>query len=223
MPRVENGTREKTRTLSGAGLLPLCPELRGGWWGRVPADGSLICAPGRFSAGAASPVENWVGGGRQGLEQTGCAPAPTGKGDMRGASFWLLALGTFSQQRPWLPGDGHPEAPCPAFSRPLTLHTSFPAFLLHREAGHSRQGFCLLRSLPGSWAVLQAHAALPSERSDASPVRLGPDAGGGASPGLDQGQVPDRALHGRLRTPVAPPSTCTASHESKLWGAKGDS
>lgn len=30
MPRVENGTREKTRTLSGAGLLPLCPELRGG-------------------------------------------------------------------------------------------------------------------------------------------------------------------------------------------------
>lgn len=47
---------------------------------------------------------------------------------------------------------------------------------------------------------------------------------GGASPGLDQGQVPDRALSTvRLLTPEAQPSTYMVSHESKLLGAKGDS
>lgn len=92
MPRVENGTREKTRTLSGPGLLPLCPELRGeqGACRRQPR----LCSGTTFCRGR-QPCRRLVGG-CQGLEQTGCTPAPTGKGEMGGASFWLLALGTFS-------------------------------------------------------------------------------------------------------------------------------
>lgn len=94
MPRVGNGTREKTRTFSGLACC-LCARSSGGGGGQGACGRKPhLCSWTIFCRGR-QPSRK-LGGGCQGLEQTGCAPAPTGKGDMRGASFWLLALGTFS-------------------------------------------------------------------------------------------------------------------------------
>lgn len=50
-----------------------------------------------FLPGLPALQKNWgVGWGGQGLDQVGCALDPAGKGGMEGASFWLLAPGTFS-------------------------------------------------------------------------------------------------------------------------------
>lgn len=121
----------------------------------------------------------------------------------------------------------HPRATpsrgtCPAFSVPHTPR--FPPLSSTARPATAGKGFvCCARCLvpgPSSKPVQPSPASAPTRPPCASVLmRVG---GGLARAGPGPGARPC-SLHGSSPTPVAPPGTYTASHKSKLLGAKGDS